>query len=129
MPIRHVRGVLKEIRNVRQEPIAGRRRWFDDDVLPLEFIVWYSAAGALDGFQICYNFGGGEHALTWRPAVGFAHNAVDTGSEGPFSNRTPILVADGSVPWAEVTRRFEDCSTSLEPALREFVGQRLAAKS
>ena len=121
--------VLKEIRNVRQESTAGRRRWFDDDVLPLEFIVWYDAADAVEGFQICYNFGSGEHALTWRPAAGFAHNAVDTGSRGVFSNLTPILVPDGSVPWEDVTKQFEGCATSLEPALREFVGQRLAAKS
>lgn len=121
--------VLKEIRNVRQEPTAGRRRWFDDDVLPLEFIVWYSPADAIEGFQICYDLGHGEYALTWRPAVGFAHHAVDSGSVGPFSNRTPILLADGVVPWVAVTERFEQCSRSLEPALREFVGQRLAAQS
>ena len=121
--------VLKEIRNVRQEPTAGRRRWFDDDVIPLELIVWYSDAGAVDGFQICYILGSGEHALTWRPAVGFAHNAVDSGSEGPFSNRTPILVADGSVPWAEVTKRFEECGASLEPPLRELVSLRLNSRN
>ena len=121
--------VLKEIRNVRQEPIAGRRRWFDDDMIPLELIVWYSAAGAVDGFQICYDFGGGERALTWWPTVGFSHRAVDSGSANPFSNQTPILVADGSVPWAEVTKRFEECGASLEPVLRDFVGQRLTKKS
>jgi hypothetical protein len=121
--------VFKEIRNVRQEPIAGRRRWFDDDMLSLELIVWYDAADAVEGFQLCYNLGGGEHALTWRPTVGFAHNGVDTGSAGPFANRTPVLIPDGAVPWDELTRRFAGSSGSLEPQLRELVDARLNARS
>ena len=120
--------VLKEYRQVRQEAVAGRRRWFDDDVLPLELIVWYDASDVVEGFQLCYNFGHGEHALTWRTEGGFAHNAVDTGSGGPFANRTPILIPDGAVPWTELTARFEECSSTLEPALREFVFGRLQTK-
>ena len=119
--------VLKEIRNVRQEPAGGHRRWFDDDMLPLELIVWYDARGAVEGFQLCYDLGAGEHALTWRTAHGFAHDAVDTGSTGPFSNLTPILVPDGRVPWADLAKRFEGCSAALEPALRELVASRLSA--
>jgi hypothetical protein len=121
--------VLKEIRNVRQEPNAGHRRWFDDDVLPLELIVWYDAGDAIEGFQLCYNLGTGERALTWRPGVGFAHNGIDSGSEGPFSNRTPVLIPDGAVPWEELTQRFTGSSGTLEPALRELVGTHLKARS
>ncbi len=120
--------MFKEIRHVRQEAVAGHRRWFEDDVLPLELIVWYGAQGAIDGFQLCYNLGAGEHALTWRPQSGFAHNEVDTGSTGPFANRTPILITDGAVPWDEVTRRFSSSSRSLEPALRELIAAQLKAK-
>lgn len=121
--------MFKEIRHLRQEPVAGRRRWFDDDVLPFELIVWYDAGGGIDGFQLCYNFGDGEHALTWRPGVGFAHNIVDSGSAGPFANRTPILVPDGAVPWADVQQRFMASSGTLEPALRALVGARLSARN
>ncbi len=121
--------MLKEFRNVRQEPAAGHRRWFDDDVMPFEVIVWYGAADAIEGFQICYNFGAGEHALTWRQNVGFAHSAVDSGSRGVFGNLTPILIPDGKVPWSELAQRFESCSASLEPELRELVGQHLKAQA
>ncbi len=121
--------MFKEIRNVRQEPTAGHRRWFDDDVLPLELIVWYDAKGTVDGFQLCYNLGAGEHALTWRPAVGFAHNEVDTGSTVPFSNQTPILIPDGAVPWDELARHFAGSSSTLEPKLRDLVGARLNARN
>lgn len=120
--------MFKEIRNVRQERVTGRRRWFDDDVLPLELIVWYDARDAVEGFQLCYNLGAGEHALTWRPRAGFAHNAVDTGTGGPFANRTPILIPDGAVPWNELIAQFTQSCSSLESALRDLVGSRLAEK-
>jgi len=121
--------VLVEFRKVRQEPVAGRRRWFDDDVLPLELVVWHDGGGAVEGFQLCYNLGGGEHALTWRPRGGFAHSRIDTGSAGPYANLTPILMPDGAVPWEELTRLFAGSSGKLEPALRELVSTRLAAKN
>jgi len=121
--------VFKEFRHVRQEKVAGHRRWFDDDVLPFELVVWYGADDAVEGFQLCYNFGRGEHALTWRPEIGFAHNAVDTGSAGPYANLTPILMADGEVPWEDVARNFSASSVTLDPALRDFIGARLTAKS
>ncbi len=121
--------VFKEIRNVRQEPANGLRRWFEDDMLPLELIVWYDAPGAVEGFQLCYNLGSGERALTWRAVQGFAHNAVDTGSAAPFANLTPILVPDGSVPWSDLTKRFAASSASLEPELRELLRKRLAAQA
>lgn len=120
--------MFKEFRKVRQEPIAGRRRWFDDDVLPLELIVWYDAGDAIEGFQLCYNLGRGEHALTWRPDVGFAHNEVDTGTGGPFANRTPILIPDGAVPWDELAQHVADSSSTLEPTLRSLIDARLRAR-
>jgi hypothetical protein len=46
-----------------------------------------------------------------------------------FGNVTPILVPDGGVPWADLTQRFAECSTSLEPALREQVTTRLNARN
>jgi hypothetical protein len=118
--------VLVENTNVRQEPAAGRRRWFDGD--RLELVVWHDAVGAVSGFQLCYGLPDGERALTWRPGGGFAHNAVDTGDATPFKNETPVLVADGEVPWAELEQRFRAEGTRLEPALRELIAARLAAR-
>ena len=119
-------GVLKEIPNVKQEPGAGRRRWFESDGLDL--VVWLDAAGTLTGFQLCYDLGRGERALTWRPGTGFAHHEVDEGDKNPLKNETPILLPVGAVPWAGLTKLFESRSASLEPALRERVQSRLAAQ-
>ena len=111
--------MFHEIKDVKQEPGPGRRRWFESDHFDL--VVWLEPDERIAGFQLCYDFGRGERALTWREGGGFAHNMVDTGTESPFKNCTPILVADGEVPWSEVTSRFTARSGSLEPALRDFV--------
>ena len=110
--------MLTENRTVKQER-AGRRRWFEDD--ELELIVWYQAAGEMEGFQICYGPPDDGWALTWRPGVGLAHSRVDAGEATPFKNETPVLEPDGKIPWREVTALFRDHSARLEAPLRDFV--------
>lgn len=121
------RAVLREIKNVRQERGGGRRRWFESDGFDL--VVWFDACDEIAGFQICYDLGRGEHALTWRPGAGFVHSEVDGGERDPFSNLTPILVRDGEVPWPQIVRQFDTRSESLEPGLRGFVREQLAGKA
>lgn len=119
--------MLREFRQVRQETDSpDRRRWFESD--GFELIVWENARGETEGFQICYDLGRGEHALTWRPRVGFAHHAVDTGEETALANLTPILVPDGAVPWSQIEALFGERGRGLEAELRDMVGQRLAAR-
>lgn len=115
--------MLREIKNVRQEQTPGRRRWFESEQMDL--IVWLDQAERLTGFQICYASGLTEKALTWRDGVGFAHNAIDSGSRSPISNQTPILLPGGKAPWSHIRRLFEDASPGLEPGLRELIRSRL----
>ena len=92
-------------------------------------MVWYDAAGDCDGFQVCYDFGRGEHALTWRPKLGFAHNRIDQGDDSLRGNKmTPILVPAGVVPWSQIVRLFGERGVGLESGLREWVSARLAAR-
>ena len=56
--------MLHEIKNVRQEAGGGRRRWFESE--GMDVVVWMDGDGAIIGFQLCYDFGQGERALTWR---------------------------------------------------------------
>lgn len=111
--------MLREIRNVKQERGAGRRRWFESDGLDL--IVWLNRSGGRTGFQVCYDFGKGEHALTWRPVGGFVHHRVDAGDTSPLKNESPILVHAGAVPWVKLRKIFGERSETLEPELREWV--------
>lgn len=117
--------MLREVKNLRQERGPGRRRWFQSD--GFELVVWLSRGGEVTGFQICYNLGGNERALTWRPRSGFVHSVVDGGDDSPLKNLTPVLQPDGRVPWAELIARFEERGVALEPDLHRLVRDRLAA--
>lgn len=117
--------MLHEIKNVKQERGRGRRRWFESE--RLEVVIWLDAADRVTGFQLCYDLGEGERALTWREDSGFAHARVDTGDATPLKNETPILEPDDEVPWSELGRRFEAESASLEPELRQLIRERLCA--
>jgi hypothetical protein len=119
--------VLHEIKAVSQERGAGSRRWFESD--GLELVVWFDATSVIVGFQLCYDLGAGEHALTWRAHNGFIHSRVDAGEETPLANLTPVLEPDGAVPWSEIARLFEQRCGNLDAALREAVRQRLIERA
>jgi hypothetical protein len=112
---------FKEFKSVRQEP-HGYRRWFEG--ADLELVVWHDETGARTGFQLLYPVADGERALTWHPAKGFAHSRVDSGDH-LLRKETPILIADGMVPWQQVEDLFQQNAASLDPDLREFVLGRL----
>jgi len=118
--------VLHEIKNVKQERGAGRRRWFESD--GLEVVVWFDRVGTVTGFQLCYDLGQGQHALTWRLRSGFVHSRVDPGDETPLANRTPVLQPAGQAPWIEIARLFDERSATLEPAIRDLIHESLAAQ-
>lgn len=120
--------MLHEIKNVKQERGAGRRRWFESD--GLELVVWLGAEDdRVAGFQLCYDLGHGEHALTWRAGSGFAHSVVDAGDATPLKNETPILHPDQQVPWSEIARLFDERSGSLEPELARLIRDKLAERA
>src|SRR6187549_3391309 len=113
--------MLSELQGVMQERNADtRRRWFQDDGMDL--IVWYRPDGIAEGFQLCYQAEDQrERALTWRNSKGFTHARVDPGDTRPDKNLTPILVADGAVPWEQLQVEFGQRASQLEPAVRNLV--------
>ncbi len=118
--------MLREIKAVKQERGAGPRRWFESD--DLDVVVWLSRDAAVIGFQLCYDIGGGEHALTWRETTGFEHSRVDSGDDMRPYKGTPILEPEGGVPWKEVATLFEQRSQTLEVELRRFILSHLAQR-
>ncbi len=118
--------MLHEIHDVKQERGPGRRRWFESEGLDL--IVWLDPQERVNGFQLCYDLGRGECALTWRKGAGFAHSRVDAGDATPLKDETPVLLPGGKVPWGELGGLFAARSGGLEPELRELIGDRLRAK-
>ncbi|MFC1679480.1 hypothetical protein ACFL2T_04645 [Elusimicrobiota bacterium] len=118
--------MLEELRNVSQHgDTRGFRRWFADEEMDL--IVWFADGGAVEGFQLCYDKTGEEHAFTWKTTGCLTHTAVDQGEELPTDNRTPILTPDGHVPLERVIGDFKRRSVRLDAALAELVLSKLAA--
>jgi hypothetical protein len=113
-------AMLHEVRNVRQIPGEGKRRWFSDQYFDL--IVWYEKDGSLLGFQLCYDKFHKERAVTWRRGIGFSHEKVDDGEGVPGQHKsTPILVPDGLFDAAAITERFRQESGTLDPDISTLV--------
>jgi len=100
------------------------RRWFADDYFDL--IVWMEKDGGLLGFQLCYDKGGRERALTWTETEGFSHDCVDSGEELPTENRSPILVSSGDFKYKEILKRFKEHSESVETEIRSLVVSKIS---
>jgi len=116
--------MLKELpaTQVHGEP---RRRWFADEHFDL--IVWLGEDDRVEGFQLCYDLGHAEHALTWDRNGGYSHDRIDDGESSPTRNRTPILVTDGHFPGSEVLSRLEASCAQVGAPIRSFVVEKIRA--
>lgn len=117
--------MLREIRHTRQHPGEFRRRWFFSHEQDL--IVWYSEAGAIVSFQLCYAKYRDERAIWWKAGHGFSHSRVDDGEGSPFSSSTPVLVPDGIFQSASVVERFLAIAGEVPAEIVAFVADRLRA--
>lgn len=105
--------MLLETRKVgQQRGTDGYRRWFSDEEMDL--IVWYDNAGEIEGFELCYEKTGDEHAFTWRRGGKLTHARIDQGEDLPTDNRSPILVAGGPAPRRRVLADFRRRAGQLE---------------
>ncbi len=111
--------MLRELKNVRQDPGERFRRWFEDDYFDL--IVWYEES-RIYGFQLCYDTQGHERALTWIRGRGFSHSGIDAGDRW---NRTPILVQDGLFDKDAVAERFKAAAGEIDPGIAGLVHKAL----
>jgi len=118
-------SLLREVRDCRQVRGEPMRRWFGSDQLDL--IVWCDDAGAPIGFQLCYDLGRTERALTWKPATGFEHNFVDEGeSGGPLRPKgSPVLVPDGEIDFSRLAKLFAQSQGQVPAEISSFVAERL----
>jgi hypothetical protein len=111
--------LLRELRNVRQDPDDRPRRWFEDDYFDL--IVWYEGAQVY-GFQLCYDTRGNERALTWIRGRGYSHSGMDQGDRRDGGlGRTPILVQDGLVDKIAIAEKFKAAARDIDPEVADLV--------
>ncbi len=112
---------MREVRDCRQVPGEPRRRWFSSGEMDL--IVWCDEQGAPVGFQLCYDLGREERALTWKPETGYTHDFVDDGESGaPTAYKgSPILVPDGAIDFARLQKLFAQANATVPPEIVAFV--------
>jgi len=116
---------MREVHPTRQVPGEAHRRWFSSPELDL--IVWCDHHGAPVAFQLCYDKGRNERALTWEPATGLVHSAVDDGEWeiGMRYKATPVLLDDDPFDVPRLAARFAAASAELPADIAVFVRERL----
>jgi len=119
LQLKKSRFMLREIRNIKQETGEPERRWFSSS--DMDLITWHKGY-EITGFQLCYDKGRDEHALTWTSAHGFTHRRIEDGEQkGARHKMTPILVPDGTVDLKRIRDQFDEASSEIDPELRGFV--------
>jgi len=101
------------------------RKWISDDYFDL--YVWYEPDSTIFGFQLCYDKGRDERALTWTRAGSFKHNRVDDGESNVYSNSSPILMENCPFDLPPVRTEFLKRSKKISPEIRKLVLERLDA--
>lgn len=118
--------MLREIKPLRQHPGEFRRLFLDDF---FDLYVWYRSEDTQDeiiGFQLCYDKGNRERALTWLKGEGWKHSWVDTGDQTPKANRTPTLIHGCEDDLAWVVSRFQERSANIPVEINELITIRLS---
>ena len=116
---------MQEVHPTRQVPGDPHRRWFSS--ADLDLIVWCDAGGAPVAFQLCYDKGRNERALTWEPSTGLSQSTVDDGESEPGLRykATPVLAPDGALEVRRVAAHFDAASAGVPGEISDFVRKRL----
>ncbi len=116
--------MLREIKNPRQYPDEGFRRWFTDEYFDL--IVWYKKdRKTLIGFQLAYDKDHNERALTWKSTGSYSHMGIDDGEITGGYKRTPVLVSDGAFDKNRIAEKFKNAASEIDQTIASFVYHRL----
>jgi len=111
--------MLTEVLKTRQIEGEDRRRWFSSNEMDL--IFWYSADGAVSGFELCYDKDSEEKALIWRVPAKTHHVSVDPGEPLVMGYKmTPIHVPGGIPDFEYIRGVFESASSALPFEIRDL---------
>lgn len=115
--------MLYEIKKVKQLKGQDFRRWFTDEYFDL--FVWYDKSKKLNSFQLTYDKGHKERAVTWTKKGGIRHTGVDDGEGNPMASMTPLLETDGVFDNKAVAEQFKNAGKNLEPKLAGFIHSKI----
>ena len=112
--------MLTEVLKVKQNPGEPVRRWFTSPSLDL--FLWYDEDKNIIQFQICYDKGPNEQALTWHHQHGVSHHAVDDGENRSFRMKsTPIMTKSSDFDVVKIVADFEALAGDIEHKTVQFI--------
>ena len=112
--------MLREIVNVKQLKDEPRRRWFSASTLDL--FIWYEEDESIIQFQLCYDKGPSEKALTWHHERGIMHHAVDDGENRTFRMKgSPIMINNDEFDIENILSKFKELAGDIEYGTVSFI--------
>lgn len=95
----------------------------------MDLIVWHDKSGKAIGFQLCYDKGSHEKALTWTEGMEPTHAAISTGEGLAMKHKeSPILVADGAPDYSYISENFLNSADKLPSEIVELVTRVLSTR-
>lgn len=115
------------LRKINSKPLdvdGTARQWYSSE--DMDLILWLNDDGQPKGFQLCYDKGQGEKALTYKNDEGYLHTNVDTGDarDGRYKG-APVMLPDGEFSFESVTQRFRYEASALDSELVDYVTAKL----
>lgn len=98
--------MLDEVKNVRQYPQEGFRRWFMDK--DMDLILWYeSESNIMVGFQVSYDKRSVQRTITWKSS-----------NQGPSDS---ALTCDGPYNKKRLIRLLEEKGSEMDRDILNFI--------
>jgi hypothetical protein len=115
--------MLLEITDVEQDGTGMRRRWFRDEYFDL--FLWQKANGEFGAFQLCYDRAENERSIHWTQDEGYSHGGIDRPETKPGRAMSAILVMNGLMPVAAVSRKLLLATREMPREIRDFLFEHL----
>ena len=115
--------MLREITSVKQEQTDTRKRGFQSSGLDL--LIWEDSAG-ISAFQLSYNRGGSERALSWKRTSNSLHVHVDNNKRPGKYPITPLLTRKETIVDRSTYHAICRELATLESAIQTLVTSQLA---
>jgi hypothetical protein len=117
--------MLREIRNIKEIPGQGPRRWFSDEHFDL--FVWYEAGGRILGFQLCFDKDKRvERALTFTEERGYSLDLVE-GENSVCDMGSLVLAPAVGFSRRQLIDQLDERGATLERSLYEYLREKLEA--
>ena len=116
--------MLVEIKEGKQYPGEGFRRWFHDQNFDL--YSWSTGDGAIQRFELCYKKGKKEYSFSWSEAQGYSHSLIDDGENEPLQYKSvPIWTEDGQFDGTTIAQQLWTAGQTIDPGILQFVYEKI----